>query len=253
MGTATFPVRGTGWLHGSNARARRNRRGSHRWHNPGQNLLAPSPAVPRGYPSPLHRGSGGAGRSVHDGGDANQGPAKTKQTEKSSRHWCFSPFMAEFGRWPGCWSPLHQDGGGTAGWVTPACASGQTSLQGGRPSSMPLACPGAAGVPGGFPGCPASSEGHTARALLRLSRGRALRALAGKRHRVALAAPLLLLLHFVEDLCKTRGAGGVCVSAKAPPGKQGQLRACSPRCSPSGPLLGTSVALLPLCTAEGMS
>lgn len=120
MGTATSPVRGTGLPHESNPRARRNRRGSRRWHDPGQNLLAPSPAVPRGYLSPLHRGSGGAGGSVCDSGDANRGPAKTKQTEKSSRHWCFSPFMAEFGHCLGCWSPLHQDGGGTAGWVTPA-------------------------------------------------------------------------------------------------------------------------------------
>lgn len=181
-----------------------------------------------------------------------------KQTEKSSWHWCFSLFMAEFGHCPGCWSPLHQDRGGTAGWVTPACASGQTSLRGGRPSAMPLACPGAVGVPRGFPGCPASSEGHTARALLHLHRGCACQGLTGKRHRVAFAAPLLLLLHFVEDLCKTRGTGGVCVCVsvcqpRAPPGKQGQLQACSPCCSPSGPLLGTSVTLFPLYAAERTS
>lgn len=84
---------------------------------------------------------------------------------------------------------------------------------------MPPARPGAVGVPGGFPGCPAGSEGHAARAPLRLRRSRALRALAGERHRVALAAPLLLLLHFVENLCKTRGAGGGagCQPRAAPP------------------------------------
>lgn len=55
--------------------------------------------------------------TVRDSGDANQGPAKMKQREKSSWNWCFSLFMAEFGPCPGCWSPLHQDRGGTAGGV----------------------------------------------------------------------------------------------------------------------------------------
>lgn len=158
-----------------------------------------------------------------------------KQTEKSSWHWCFSLFMAEFGHCPGCWSPLHQDRGGTAGWVTPACASGQTSLRGGRPSAMPLACPGAVGVPRGFPGCPASSEGHTARALLHLHRGCARQGLTGKRHRVAFAAPLLLLLHFVEDLCKTRGTGGggcLFVSQGPPRGSRDSFKPAAPVARP---------------------
>jgi len=47
-----------------------------------------------------------------------------------------------------------------------------------------------------------------------------------------------------------RGERGVCVS---PPGKQGRRRACSPHCSPSGPLLGMAAALLPRHAAEGTS
>lgn len=67
---------------------------------------------------------------MRDSGDANQGPAKMKQREKSSWNWCFSLFMAEFGPCPGCWSPLHQDRGGTAGRVTPACAGGHWCVPG---------------------------------------------------------------------------------------------------------------------------
>lgn len=69
-------------------------------------------------------------RRVRDSGDANQGPAKTKQREKSSWNWCFSLFMAEFGPCPGCWSPLHQDRSGNAGRVTPACAGGRWCVPG---------------------------------------------------------------------------------------------------------------------------
>lgn len=197
-------------------------------------------------------GPGGAGRSVGDGGDANQDPAKPKQTEQRSGHRCFSPFMAEFGHCPGLLVPTAPGrGGGTAGWVTPdEPARRQTQLDA---TGVSRGC----GGPWGPPGVPGRLRGPRSTGASPAAPGPRS---PGSRWQAtpccfgcsSASASALCGRSLQNKRCRGLGGGSVC-HPRATPGKKGQLRARGPRRPPAGPRLGTSVALLALYAAEGTS